>query len=69
MAKPIVINYVDAQGNEYIKIAENDNYIFLAPFKRLEDGAREIDMTSIRAYSKAEPDYPVERIVSYVKDA
>ena len=58
--------YEDEKGIEYLKVAETDDYIFVAPFKRLDDGGKEIDYTRIKVYSKHVTGYPIEKVVSYL---
>lgn len=57
--------YVDELGNEYKKIAENEDYFFISPFKVLDDGGKELDFTKILTYSKDEPEHPVSSVIKY----
>ena len=67
MGKKLKIHHIyeDEKGIEYLKVSETDDCIFVAPFKRLEDGGKEIDYTRVKVYPKHGPRYPIERVVSY----
>ena len=65
MTKQAGTLYTDERGNEYKKVAENKDYFFLAPFSVEEDGGKRVDMENIKAFSKAEPDYPLQEVIDY----
>lgn len=60
--------FYDKQNNPFKVAGETEDIIFLVPFKHLNDGGLEYDYSNIKALSKKEPGYPLEKIVSYTAD-
>ncbi len=58
------IHYTTEDGQKWKKVAENESTFFLVPIREIEGGI-EYDYTNIKAFSKEEPDYPLERVEDF----